>query len=179
MSYRYPVQTSRLHISSIFVSHFHPYDNHSTLRHINFLSVSFMWLLHAKVFSTTMNNNSWSLLKRSSLCPSPEKECCYTCGREEKAWQNLAHFPQCAADMERSGKDSGDQGRPRQHCKKSYPVSTDHITQFNIPMMSTWWSICSIRCIVNGLLAASFLLPPPLHIPWSVGTVVSPSYYPG
>jgi hypothetical protein len=45
--------------------------------------------------------------------------------------RHLAHFPQCVADMERSGKDRGDRGRLRQHRKKSCPVSTKHITQFD------------------------------------------------
>ena len=80
-----------------------------------------------------MNNDTRSLPKHSNLCPSPEKERCYSCGREVKARQmsrHLAHFPQCATDMERSGKDRRDkQGRARQHRKRSHPVSTDDITR--------------------------------------------------
>jgi hypothetical protein len=49
----------------------------------------------------------WMLRKRSHLFSSPEKEHCYSCGREVKAGQMSRHFshsPQCSVDIEGSQK---------------------------------------------------------------------------
>ncbi|KAI2496637.1 hypothetical protein MHU86_282 [Fragilaria crotonensis] len=52
-------------------------------------------------------HHTQSIRKRSHLFSSPEKERCYSCGREVKAGQmsrHFSHYPQCSVDIEGSRK---------------------------------------------------------------------------
>ena len=83
------VQTSRLHVVSMFASHpFHFYNYHSTLHHDMFLSVSFMLLLHAKFLHKDEQQYSkssqaqWplSIPREGMLLP----DCCWCTGNPTK-----------------------------------------------------------------------------------------------
>jgi len=99
---------------------------------ISFCVCPFLLLVYEIVFPT-MNEHTRSLRKRSHLFSSPEKEHCYSCGREVKARQmsrHLAHFPQCAVDIERSRQRSANNRKPKKRKKKSDSVCTG-LTHFD------------------------------------------------
>ena len=89
--------------------------------------VPFLWLFCAKVFPTMNEHFTQSIQKRSHLFSSPEKEPCYSCGREVKAGQmqrHFSHFPQCSVDIEGSRKRPANKHRPRKRRNRLYSAPT-------------------------------------------------------